>query len=112
MAVVASLDPRSPAIPGVTPGSVRAILRLEGAAAFAASATLYAHAGFSWPVFAVFFLAPDLAMLGYLMSPRIGAAVYNIAHTYALALPLVLLSFLAGRPTTLVASVIESVAFF
>ena len=35
-----------------SPAGVRAILRLEGAAAFAAAVALYAHAGFSWPLFA------------------------------------------------------------
>jgi len=102
MAAVLSLDAGSPA------GSAwpRAILRLEGAAAFAASATLYAHAGFSWLLFAVFFLAPDLAMLSYLMNPRIGAAAYNVAHTYALALPLALVGFLAGLPAILMAALI------
>ena len=29
-------------------------------------------------------LAPDLSMLGYLAGPRIGAATYNVVHTYAL----------------------------
>ena len=82
------------------------ILRLEGAAAFAASAALYANAGFSWPLFAVLFLAPDLAMLGYLAGVRIGAGAYNVAHTYALALPLALFGFLAGRPAILAVALI------
>ena len=42
-------DAGSAASTGFASGSVRAILRLEGAAAFAAAAALYAHAGFSWP---------------------------------------------------------------
>ena len=45
---------------------VRALLRLEGFAAFATAVALYAHSGLSWPAFALFFLAPDLAMLAYL----------------------------------------------
>jgi len=101
MAAVLSLDAGSPAPSGVAPGWARAILRLEGAASFAAAAALYAHAGFSWPLFAVLFLAPDLAMLGYLMGARIGAGAYNVAHTTALALPLALLGFLVGRPAIL-----------
>jgi hypothetical protein len=64
-------------------GSVRGILRLEGAAALAGAVALYAHAGFSWPVFALLFLAPDLAMLGYLAGPKTGAVAYNLVHTYA-----------------------------
>ncbi len=101
MAAVLSLGASSPAAPGVTSGWPRAILRLEGAAAFAISVALYAHSGLSWPLLAVLFLAPDLAMLGYLMSARIGAVAYNVAHTTALALPLALLGLLAGRPAIL-----------
>jgi hypothetical protein len=78
---------------GFASGGVRAVLRLEGAAAFAAAVALYAHAGFSWPLFAVLLLAPDLAMFAYLIGPRAGAFVYDLAHTYALALPLALAGF-------------------
>ena len=98
--------PRFSGNSGVASGSTRAILRLEGLAAFAASAALYAHAGLSWPLFAVLFLAPDLAMLAYLLGPRIGAGAYNVAHAYALALPLALLGFLAGRPAVMAVALI------
>ena len=106
MAAAVGENVGSPAIQGAARGSARAILRLEGAAAFAASATLYAHAGFSWPLFALLILAPDLAMLGYVMGPRAGAAAYNVAHTYALALPLALFGFLAGRPLALAVALV------
>jgi hypothetical protein len=101
MAAALELHAGSPAPSGVASGWARAILRLEGAAALATSAALYAHAGSSWLLFAVLFLAPDLAMLGYLAGARIGAGAYNVAHTYALALPLALFGFLAGRPAIL-----------
>ena len=74
------------------------LLRLEGFAAFATAIALYAHAGLSWPAFALFFLAPDLAMLAYLFGPRAGALGYNLAHTYAFALLLALAGFFAGVP--------------
>jgi hypothetical protein len=92
---------------GVASGGVRVLLRLEGAAAFAAAAALYAHAGFSWPVFALGFLAPDLAMLGYLAGPRAGAALYNFAHTYALALALAAAGFFGGLPLLAAAGLIQ-----
>ena len=84
-----------------SPASVRAILRLEGAAALAAAVALYAHAGFSWPLFALFILAPDLAMLAYLIGPRAGAAAYNLAHTYALSVPLALAGYWLASPIAL-----------
>ena len=91
---------------GMAPGGVRVVLRLEGAAAFAAALALYAHAGFSWPVFALFLLAPDLSMLAYLAGPRLGAVGYNIVHTYISALALVLGGFLGGAPAATAAGLI------
>ena len=103
---VLGLDIGSPARVGFASSPVRATLRLEGAAAFVMAAALYLHAGFSWPMFALLFLAPDLAMLGYLIGPRAGAVAYNVAHTTALALPLALAGFLAGEPAVLAVALI------
>lgn len=61
------------------------VLRLEAAALLAAAIAFYSYSGASWWLFAALFLVPDLAMLGYLRSPRFGAAAYNLAHSYALA---------------------------
>ena len=36
----------------------------------------------SWVLFAALILAPDLGMLGYLASPKVGALTYNALHTY------------------------------
>ena len=101
LAQFADHSPPAPAMRGAassSPAGVRAILRLEGAAALAAAVALYAHAGFSWPLFALLILAPDLAMLAYLIGPRAGAAAYNLVHTYALALPLALAGFWLASP--------------
>ena len=57
-------------------------MRIEGLAAFALATFAYSHWGAGWGVFALLFLAPDLAMFGYLAGPRAGAAIYNLAHTY------------------------------
>ncbi len=56
-------------------------LRLEGLALAAISVLLYARTGFSWWLFAALWLAPDLSMLGYLVSPCWGARCYNAIHT-------------------------------
>jgi Domain of unknown function (DUF4260) len=100
------LNSESPASVGSVSGWIRATLRLEGAATFATAVALYAHAGFSWPLFALLILGPDLAMLGYLVGPRAGAVAYNVAHTHALALPLALVGFLAGQPAVLAVALI------
>jgi hypothetical protein len=100
------LDAGASAPAGFASGSVRATLQVEGAVAFAAAAALYAHAGLSWPLFGLLFLAPDLAMLGYLVGARVGAAVYNVAHTYALALPLAAAGLLSGQTAILAVALI------
>lgn len=83
---------------GFVSGGVGALLRLEGLAAFAAALAFYAHGGFSWTVFAILFLAPDLSMVAYLVGPRAGAFGYNLMHTYSLALGLALAGFFGGAP--------------
>ena len=67
----------------------RWLLHLEGAAILFLTIILYAQEHFRWWLYAVLFLAPDLFMLGYFANVRAGAAIYNLAHT--LAAPLVLL---------------------
>ena len=47
----------------------------------AASVVAHGLLGFSWLLFAVLILAPDLSMLGYLAGPRVGAIAYNAVHT-------------------------------
>jgi hypothetical protein len=59
----------------------RRLLRLEGAAVAVTGVALYAHEGYSWILFAVLLLAPDLSALGFLAGPRIGALTYDLAHT-------------------------------
>lgn len=57
------------------------LLRLEGASVLGLSIFFYHQNHASWILFAVLFLSPDLFMLGYLVNPQIGAAVYNSVHT-------------------------------
>jgi len=61
------------------------LIRLEGLTAAVLVAALYAFRGGGWLWFAVLFLVPDLSMLGYLAGPRVGAAAYNLLHTYTTA---------------------------
>lgn len=68
------------------------LLRLEWAAVLAAAIAGYLFLDGSWQLFVLLILAPDLAMLGYLAGPAVGAVVYNAFHI--LVWPVVL--FLAG----------------
>ena len=76
---------------GAVRGGVRALLRMEAALLFALALWAYGRWGGGWGTFALCFLLPDLAFLGYLAGPRIGALAYNATH--ALLGPLALLAF-------------------
>ncbi len=71
------------------------LLRLEGLALLLAAITLYAAGSGSWWLFALALFVPDLAMLGYAGGPRLGAALYNLAHTTLLPLALGVTAYLA-----------------
>ncbi len=88
----------APAERGFVTGGVGLLLRLEGFTAFAAALAIYWQNDFSWFAFALFFLAPDLAMFAYLVGPRAGALGYNFAHTYVLPLALALFGLFSGVP--------------
>jgi hypothetical protein len=66
----------------------RFLLHAEGAVVAAAALAVYFHAGYAWWLLVALVLAPDLSMLGYLAGSRLGAASYDMAHTYALAVAL------------------------
>jgi hypothetical protein len=61
-----------------------ALQRLEGGVLLALSLLVYWKFGAPWLLFVLLILAPDLFMLGYLRGPRIGAAAYNLGHTWLL----------------------------
>ena len=68
---------------GTIGGQPQVWLRAEGLAAFALSTALYFAVGAPMWLYFVLILAPDLAMLGYLGGPRLGATAYNLVHSYA-----------------------------
>ena len=85
---------------GAATGGVRILLRLEGLALFAAMLALYALWGGKWWLFAVLFLAPDLSFADYLAGARIGAIVYNAAHSTLAPAALLAFGFALGDPLT------------
>jgi hypothetical protein len=80
------------------------LFRIEELAALTATILVYHHLHFSWLLFAILFLAPDLFMLGYLLNVRAGAALHNLGHF--LLLPLSLLA----TGLTLHSAVADSIA--
>jgi hypothetical protein len=70
------------------------LLRAEDAFLLATAIFAYQQLHYSWPLFAILFLAPDLFMVGYLANPRLGAALYNLVHTLSLPFALLLTGYL------------------
>lgn len=91
----------APVFPGGVVGAPRALLRIEGALVLLGALAAYAHLGAGWGTFAMLFLAPDLAFLGYLAGPRVGAVAYNATHSYLGAGLVAAASFALGMPALL-----------
>src|SRR3981081_4927094 len=86
---------------GAVTGGLRTLLRLEGLALFVGMTLLYAVWDGSWWVYAILFLAPDLSFAGYLGGPRVGAVVYNAAHSYMAPVTLMVTGFGIASPLVL-----------
>ena len=84
----------------------RVLLRLEGAVVFALAVAGYQASGGKWWLFALLLLAPDVVALGYLAGSRVGAATYNLVHTYALPLALLGYGLWGGSPLALALALI------
>jgi|SRR5699024_2124512 len=62
------------------------MLHLEGMVVFISAIMIYGTMEYSWWLFVILLLAPDLSMIGYLKNEAVGAYVYNVFHTYVLSL--------------------------
>jgi Domain of unknown function (DUF4260) len=71
----------SSASSGVVRDAPNLILRAEGLALLAAATVAYNQTLSEWGLYALLFFAPDVFMLGYLHSTRLGAWMYNLGHT-------------------------------
>lgn len=76
------------------------LLRLEAGLVLVGCIAVYAMSHDSWILFVALFLAPDLAILGYLAGVRVGSATYNAVHTYVG--PIILIAFAVTRPFGLI----------
>jgi len=82
------------------------LLRVEGVALLALSVLLYWVNGGSWLLFGLLLLAPDLSMLGYLAGPKVGAAIYNAFHTYAMPAVVGALGMIFASPMAIAVALI------
>ena len=71
---------------GAVTGIPRLWLRLEGVAALVAGTAIYLAQGGPLLLLVPLLLVVDVSMVGYIRGPRPGAAVYNLAHNWAVGL--------------------------
>ena len=83
---------------GTVTGTPRRWLRLEGAVLLAGSLIAYSATGQPWWLVLLAILVPDLLMAGYLGGNRLGARLYNLAHSTLLPAAVVGLGWWQGKP--------------
>ena len=93
-------------MPGMTTGTVRTWLRLEGVAAFAAGLALFGATGGNWLFVVPLLLLPDVSAAGYLASPRLGAATYNLFHNWVPGILTLGIGLWLASPAILIAAAI------
>lgn len=80
------------------------ILRLESLVLLAVSLYAYYIFGGSWVLFGLLLFTFDISMVGYLKNNKLGAALYNLGHSYVLPGLLVLAGYANhNRPAVLFA---------
>ena len=77
---------------------MKTLTRLEELAQFLFSMYLFSFLPFAWWIFPLFILAPDLSLIGLLISKRTGAFIYNLFHHKAVGLIIYILGGLLGMP--------------
>ena len=84
------------------------ILHVEGFAVLALSIYFYGYSQFSWVLFFILLLSPDISMLGYLLNNKVGAMLYNLFHTYIISIGTVICGLILSNATVLAIGLIWS----
>ncbi len=87
-------------------GTVRLLLRIEGAAIFVFAVALYlVHGGSPW-LLVPLLLAVDVSMIGYLSGPGLGAVTYNVFHHWLPGFAVLGLGLFDGNDAIVVAGAV------
>jgi Domain of unknown function (DUF4260) len=74
-------------------GKPKLWLRLEGLVLLIATIIAFAGQHQRWWLYPALLLAPDIFMLGYLASTKVGAFFYNLGHSYFVPALVILFSW-------------------
>src|SRR5690554_3395810 len=58
------------------------LIRIEGMVVLSLGTYVYFTNGYNWAIFLLLLMLPDVFMIGYAVSKKAGAYVYNFAHTF------------------------------
>jgi len=95
-----------PGVPGMTNGAVRAWLRLEGLAAFAAGLGIFGATGGNWLFIIPLLLLPDVSAAGFLVGQRVGTFTYNLVHNWVPGLAVLALGGWLASPVVVLAGAV------
>lgn len=84
------------------------LLHIEGFAALLLSVYFYGINDFSWGLFFLLLLVPDISMLGYLFNIKVGAVLYNVFHTYSLSICIIIVGLFLSNQMILAIGLIWS----
>lgn len=76
-----------------TTDAMKNLLRLEEAAQFAICLVALVNMHLQWWVYLLLALGPDIGMVGYIASRRVGAFTYNILHHKGIAVACILFGY-------------------
>jgi len=84
------------------------LIALEEIAMFALAVAgcYYQPLSFKWWLWPVLFLLPDLGMIGYVISPEVGAITYNLFHHKLVAVVVFLVGYSTNNAQIMLAGLI------
>ena len=85
---------------------MKVLLKFEEFCMFGLSIFLFTKLNFAWWWYPVLLFTPDVSMLGYLISPKVGAFTYNFVHVKALGIGLYILGAILVYPPLQLAGLI------
>ncbi|MGG0288033.1 DUF4260 domain-containing protein [Peribacillus butanolivorans] len=85
---------------------VKKFIHSEGLMVLIAIIYIYSINEFSWWIFLLLLLTPDISMFAYLINNQIGAKVYNLFHTYTISILVILLAVSLSQDTILMVGLI------
>jgi hypothetical protein len=74
------------------------LIKVEELFMFGLSIFLFTKLDFAWWWYPILLFAPDLSMVGYLISPQVGALTYNVIHLKALGITIYIFGIVVANP--------------